>query len=101
MLPAPVLTGRHERLKRPHRDSVGPLYSIDSKVFAVLRDQDGRAKQHVQAIRQREALRSLRRKSTKAISRSLPPTEGATSGKPGDDVVDDDFEAVDDEKKKS
>jgi hypothetical protein len=46
-------------------------------------------------------LRSLRRKSTRAISRSLPPTEGATSGKPGDDVVDDDFKAVDDDKKKS
>jgi molecular chaperone DnaK len=32
---------------------------------------------------------------------SLAPTEGATSGKPGDDVVDADFEVVDDDKKKS
>jgi hypothetical protein len=30
MLSAPVLTRRHERLKRPHRDSVDPLCSIDS-----------------------------------------------------------------------
>jgi molecular chaperone DnaK len=28
-------------------------------------------------------------------------TEGATSGRPGDDVVDADFEVVDDDKKKS
>ena len=48
MLSAPVLTRRDERSKRPHRDSVGPLYSIDNKVFAVVREQDGRAKQHVQ-----------------------------------------------------
>jgi molecular chaperone DnaK (HSP70) len=32
---------------------------------------------------------------------SLALTEGATSGKPGDDVVDADFEVVDDDKKKS
>jgi molecular chaperone DnaK (HSP70) len=32
---------------------------------------------------------------------SLAPTEGATSGKPGDDVVDADCEVVDDDKKKS
>jgi hypothetical protein len=56
-----------------------------SKVFAVVRDQGGRAKQHVQAIttKRGEALRSLRRKSTRAISRSLPPTEGATSRQAG------------------
>jgi hypothetical protein len=30
VLSAPVLTRRHKRSKRAHRDSVGPLCSIDS-----------------------------------------------------------------------
>ena len=70
MLPAPVLTGRHERLKRPHRDSVGPL---------------------------------LRAENHKSIGNTIDNSsrDWADIDRPGHDVVDADFEVVDDDKKKS